>query len=152
MERMMLAASLLTMAMAAAPAAAQPPSPATPLVIAPLYVVSYLEFADDYVHRGAGAMIEYRGKSLREPGNANIELFQEIGYPSRYAILEMWQNSAAQEHAKATGDAPRADWMKTGATAPADVRLHKRYNSHTFPQSAGLINCSASAIFISSVS
>ena len=132
MERMMLAASLLTMAlaMAAAPAAAQPPSPATPPVIAPLYVVSYLEFADDYVHRGAGAMIEYRGKSLREPGNANIELFQEIGYPSRYAILEMWQNSAAQEtHAKATGDAPRADWMKTGATAPADVRLHKRYNT-----------------------
>lgn len=131
MDRVFLAVSLLAMAMAAAPAAAQTPAPApAPAAPAgPVHVVTYVEFADDYVNRGAAVLAEYRGKSVREPGNANIEVFAEIGQPNRFVVVEMWQTAAAHEtHAKATGDAPKADWLKQGALAPADVRLHRRWN------------------------
>jgi quinol monooxygenase YgiN len=111
---------------ALAPAAAQTPAPApTPAPIAPLHVVTYLEFSDDHVGQGVAVLTEYRAKSLRQPGNANFEIFQEIGYPFRFVALETWETSTAYEtHAKSTA-APKVPWM----TAPADVRLHKRWNA-----------------------
>ena len=108
-----------------------------------MHAVTYMEFADDYANRGAGLLIDYRNKSLREPGNANVEVFAEIGQPHRFALVEMWANAAAHEtHAKTAGDAPRADWLKQGALAPADVRMHKRWNI------AGAMAPGAKAVYV----
>ena len=129
MDRMMIAASLFAFAVAAGPAAAQTPAPAPAAPAGPAHVVTYMEFADDFVNRGGALLTDYRGKSLREAGNSNVEVFAEIGQPNRFAIVEMWMTAAAQEtHDKASGAAPRADWLKQGALAPADVRMHKRWN------------------------
>ena len=132
--RFTFAALCLWVLAVTAPASAQTPAPApgagpAPMV-GPLYVVTYMEFADDHVKQVGAALIDYRGKSLRESGNSNVELFAEIGQPHRFVAVEMWAGAEQQQaHAKGPGDAPRADWMKQGALAPADVRLHKRYNT-----------------------
>lgn len=131
MNPTMIAASLLILAMIAGPAAAQTPPASTPPATpsGPPYVVTYMEFADDYINRGGALMSDYRSKSQREPGNSVVEAFAEIGQPNRFVVIEMWQNVAAHEtHVKAGGNAPAASWWKQGALAPADVRMHLGWN------------------------
>ncbi len=127
--RYALAALCLAAFAMTTPAAAQTPAPAPAAPEGPITTVTYLEFADDFANRGGALVMDYRGKNIRASGNSNIETFVEIGQPHRYAVVELWQNAAAQDgHAKATGGAPKLD-VKQGALAPADVRLHKRWNS-----------------------
>lgn len=126
MRAVFAALGLAALAMTA-PAAAQTPAPSPPA--GPVHVVTYLEFAGDFVTRARDLLVDYRGKTEREPGEARLGAFEEIGQPNRFVLLETWPTAAAREtHAQSAGGAPRADWLKQGELAPADARLHKNYD------------------------
>ena len=119
------AIALLALAMTSSAPAQTPPTPPP----GPAHVVNYMEFADDYVARGAALLTAYRGLNLQEAGASQVAAFAEIGQPHRFAILEIWADAGAQAaHAKDRGEAPQADWLKQGALAPADVRMHSGWS------------------------
>jgi quinol monooxygenase YgiN len=87
--------------------AAMPPSHAEDAVNAPVYVVTYFDVAPAATVQTAAAAGKFVEASRKEAGNAAYDLFEEIGRPSRFAILESWRD-------KNSLDAHNASALSTG--------------------------------------
>jgi quinol monooxygenase YgiN len=61
-------------------------------VNAPVYVVTYFEAAPAATAQVAAAAGKFVEASRKEAGNAAYDIFEEIGRPSRFAILEAWRD------------------------------------------------------------
>src|SRR6516225_2994331 len=71
-------------------------------VSGPIYAVVYFEVAPTEAAQAATAAQQYAEASRKEDGNLAFEMFQEIGRPSRFAIVEAWRDkNAAEAHGKA---------------------------------------------------
>ncbi len=91
--------------------------------------MTYNELADAFVKRADAALQDYKSHTTKDSGNSAVAVFAETGQRNRFFIFETWTNASAQKaHAQGPGDAPKPEWWKTGALAPADVRLYKNYN------------------------
>lgn len=77
--------------------AAQRPAQAENLVAGAVYEVSYFEAAVADIGATAQLARGFAAATRNEPGNAGCGAFQEIGWPSRFAIFSAWQNSAAAD-------------------------------------------------------
>src|SRR5690242_12207770 len=73
-------------------------------VNAPVYVVTYFEAGAPAVSQTAALSRQFADASRKQPGNLNFEAFQEIGRPSRFAVLETWRDKAAFEAHQAAAD------------------------------------------------
>jgi quinol monooxygenase YgiN len=72
----------------------------------PVYAVTYFEAAPADLGKIATAVKEYVAASRKEAGNLAFAAFEEIGRPSRFAILSGWESKAASD--AHTGAAPAA--------------------------------------------
>jgi len=72
--------------------AAMSPLHAEEAVNTPVYVVTYFEVAPAATAQTAGAAGKFVEASRKEAGNAAYDMFEEIGRPSRFAILEAWRD------------------------------------------------------------
>src|SRR5215472_2053225 len=73
------------------------PAPAETVVASSVYEVSYFEAAVANIAATAQLAREFAAATRKEPGNAGCGAFQEIGRPSRFAIVSAWENSAAAD-------------------------------------------------------
>jgi quinol monooxygenase YgiN len=64
-------------------------------VNAPVYVVTYFEVAPAATAQVAAAAGKFVEASRKEAGNAAYDIFEEIGRPSRFAILEAWRDKSS---------------------------------------------------------
>jgi quinol monooxygenase YgiN len=65
----------------------------------PVYIVTYFDVAPTAAQQSAAISSEFAAASRKEDGNTGFEVFEEIGRPSRFAILEAWRdNKAADAH------------------------------------------------------
>lgn len=105
--------------MAIIPAGANAQTP--PIIEGPVYVATYVEVAPTAIDEGAALLKQYRDASRKDAGNLRMELVQEIGRPSRFAVLAIWADQKAFElHAKTA----LRDKLKAVQAAPYDERVH----------------------------
>jgi quinol monooxygenase YgiN len=62
-----------------------------------VYAVTYFEGAAPDIAEVATDLRQFAAASRKEPGNAGFEVLQEIPRPSRFAIVEAWQDKAAAD-------------------------------------------------------
>jgi quinol monooxygenase YgiN len=66
-------------------------------VKASVYVVTYLDVAPPEAAQTAALARQYAQASRKEAGNAAFDVFEEMGRPNRFAILEAWRDKAAYD-------------------------------------------------------
>jgi len=89
--------SHLIFALAALVLATARPLYAEETVSGPVYIVTYFDVAPTAAQQSAGIVREFAEASRKEDGNAGFEAFEEIGRPSRFAILETWRDKKASD-------------------------------------------------------
>jgi quinol monooxygenase YgiN len=89
--------SQLMLVVAALAAAAVRPVGAEEAVNGAVYIVTYFDTAPAAVAEAAAAARQFEEASRKEDGNAEFEVLEEIGRPSRFAILEAWRDKKAAE-------------------------------------------------------
>jgi quinol monooxygenase YgiN len=108
---------LTIMALIPAGSSAQTP----PAIEGQVYVATYVEVAPTAVDEGAALLQRYRDASRKDAGNQRMELVQELGRPSRFALLAIWQDQKAFElHANKA----LREKLKPIQAAPYDDRVH----------------------------
>ena len=80
---------LILTIMAAIPAGSSAQTP-PPAIEGPVYVATYVEVVPTAVDEGAALLKQYRDASRKDAGNQRMELVQELGRPSRFALLAIW--------------------------------------------------------------
>ncbi len=89
--------SHLAFALAALVVMTLSPLHAEETVSGPVYIVTYLDVAPAEAQQAAGIAREFAEASRKEDGNAGFEVFEEIGRPSRFAVLEAWHDKKAAD-------------------------------------------------------
>ena len=115
---------LILTIMAAIPAGASAQTPPPPFE-GPVYVATYVEVVPTAMEQGAALLKQYRDASRKDAGNQRMELVQELGRPSRFAILAIWQDQKAFDaHGKSASTGEFRDKLKAIQAAPYDDRVH----------------------------
>ena len=115
---------LILTIMAAIPAGASAQTPPPPIE-GPVYVATYVEVVPTAMEQGAVLLKQYRDASRKDAGNQRMEVVQELGRPSRFAILAIWQDQKAFEaHGKSASSGEFRDKLKAIQAAPYDDRVH----------------------------
>jgi len=116
--RRFLSALLLAIAFAAI---AQTP----PAIEGPVYVATYLELVPAGISEGSALLKQYRDAGRKDAGNLRMELVQEAGRASRFALLAVWADQKAFDaHGKAAHTTQFRDKLKAVHAAPYDERVH----------------------------
>jgi quinol monooxygenase YgiN len=105
--------------------AAAAPAPAPEAVPGPRYMMTHIEVSPEATAMTLAAIKEYRQASLKEPGAVGVDVFQEIGHPSRFIISEVWRDHAAFV-ARANSPTGPALFAKVQPVEfrPPDIRIH----------------------------
>jgi quinol monooxygenase YgiN len=89
----------------------------------PVYAVTYFEAAAPDIAKVAADVRQFAAASRSEAGNAGFAAFQEIPRPSRFAIVEAWQNKAAADaHNAAAATLAFRDKVEPLLVGPFEVR------------------------------
>ena len=94
-------------------------------VSGPIYAVVYFEVAPTEAAQAATAAQQYAEASRKEDGNLAFEMFQEIGRPSRFAVVEVWRDKkAAEAHGKAAAATALGQKLQPAMIDGFGVRQH----------------------------
>jgi quinol monooxygenase YgiN len=94
-----------------------------------LYTITYFEAAAPNVPHANALARELAAASLKEPGNATFEAFQEIGRPSRFAMFEAWHDKAASDaHDAAAPAVAFRDKLQPMLVGPFEIRLFSGFS------------------------
>jgi quinol monooxygenase YgiN len=89
-----------------------------------VYTVTYFEAAAPNVSHAVELTRQFAQSSRKEPGSAGFEAFQEIGRPSRFALVEAWHDKAAADaHDKAAASSALHDKLQALLVGPFEVRV-----------------------------
>src|SRR5215472_8935881 len=100
------------------------PSHAEETVNTCVYVVTYLDVAPSEAAQAAALARQYSQASRKEAGNAAFDVFEEMGRPNRFAILEGWRDKAAYDsHGAAASKAGFLDKLQPLLIGGTGVRV-----------------------------
>ena len=117
--------SYLILSLAAFALTIASPLHAEETVSGPLYIVTYFDVAPTTAAESAAIVRQYAEASRKEDGNAGFEAFQEIGRPSRFAILEVWREKKASDaHSAAAVATAFRDKLQPLMIGGSGVRPH----------------------------
>ena len=89
----------------------------------PVYAVTYFEAAAPDIAKVAADVRQFAAASRNEAGNAGFAAFQEMPRPSRFAIVEAWQDKAAADaHNAASATLAFRDKVRPLLVGPFEVR------------------------------
>ena len=90
------------------------------------YAVAYFEVRPSAVAQATKAFHEYRQASARETGFVAAELFEQIGRPGHFAVVETWRDQAAFDvHQPAASSVALKDALQSIRTSGYDQRPYK---------------------------
>ena len=93
-------------------------------VNATLYAVTYLDAAPPEAAQVAALARQYAQATRKEAGNTAFDVFEEMGRPNRYAILEAWHDKAAYDsHAATPSTAGLRDKLQPLLISGTGVRI-----------------------------
>jgi quinol monooxygenase YgiN len=88
-----------------------------------VYAVTYFEAAAPDIAKVAADVRQFAAASRKEAGNAGFGAFQETARPSRFAIVEAWQDKAsADAHNAAAATLAFGDKVQPLLVGPFEVR------------------------------
>ena len=91
----------------------------------PIYVATHFEVSRNAIPQAMVMLTEYRDAARKEPGVMSSDLLQEVGFPSRFVINEVWRNWAAYDaHEKAAPRTQLNQKMLPIQFGPPDARTH----------------------------
>jgi len=94
-----------------------------------VYAVTYFEAATPDVAQAVALTRQFAAVSRKEPGSAGVEALQEIGRPSRFALLEGWHDKAAADaHDKAAAAKAFHDKLQPLLVGPFEVRVFNGFS------------------------
>ena len=89
-----------------------------------MFVVTYVEVLPDETETAAGLLATYRDAGRNEGGNLSLTVLSEVGRPTRFALLETWDNKASwQAHESGPRSREFHASFETIAAAPPDERI-----------------------------
>ena len=95
-----------------------------PAIPAATYRVVYLEVAPAEVNRVAAALKDYKRSAMNAIGALRIDVLQQVGRSSHFAIYESWRDNAALEGHKTANDTKKLDEvLQATRVSPVDERL-----------------------------
>jgi len=101
------------------------PLSAEEAVNSPIYLVTYFDVAPAAAKQSAAVARQYVEASRKEDGNTGFEVFEEIGRPDRFAILEVWRDKkAAEAHSAAPSATAFRDKLRPLMISGFGVRPH----------------------------
>jgi quinol monooxygenase YgiN len=90
------------------------------------YAVAYFEVRPSTVAQATQAFHEYRAASGREAGFVAAELFEQIGRPGHFAVVETWRDQAAFDvHQSAASSLALKDALQSIRTSGYDQRPYR---------------------------
>jgi quinol monooxygenase YgiN len=121
MLRSLLAVVSVVLAIAPAFGQTAPAANSTP---AATYRVVYLEVAPAEVNRVAAALKDYRRAAMNAIGALRIDVLQQVGRSSHFAIYESWRDNAALEGHRTAADTRKLqEVLQATRVSPIDERL-----------------------------
>lgn len=101
-------------------------APAAPM--GPIHVTGYVEVVPTATAQMVDMVKQYRDAAQGEPGATTIEVYQEVGMPSRLVTREIWADQAAADaHSKAASTNALLGKLKPIQYGPVDFRAHDVY-------------------------
>ncbi len=98
---------------------------APPAPMGPYHVTGYVEVVPTATTQTVALMRAYRDAARKEAGATMVELYQELGMPSRFVTREVWRDAqAADAHAKAASTSDLMTKLKPIQYGPTDFRAH----------------------------
>jgi quinol monooxygenase YgiN len=98
-------------------------APAPPM--GPVHVTGYVEVTPPSTNQMIDAVKQYRDAARAEPGAMTVEIYQEIGAPSRLVTREIWRDAQASDaHSKGASATALAGKLKPIQYGPTDSRAH----------------------------
>ncbi len=73
------------------------------------YIVTYIEVAPSSKAAATAALKQYRDASRKEEGAIRIELFEQVGRPGYFSLIEAWTDPKAAEAHRAAEHAKELD-------------------------------------------
>ena len=120
MFRSLLAVISLLLPIAPASGQTAAPNPIAPAT----YRIVYLEVAPADVNRVTSALKDYRQAAMKAGGALRIDVLQQVGRTSHFAIYESWRENAALEAHKGAAETKRLDEvLQATRVSPVDERL-----------------------------
>jgi quinol monooxygenase YgiN len=90
---------------------------------AAIYGVTSVDVAPSATAQGAALLKRYRDAAVKQPGNLEVDLLQQIGWPNRFVIYEGWKDRASYAaNEKAAHTADFCLRLKSISNAPCDRR------------------------------
>jgi quinol monooxygenase YgiN len=96
-------------------------APADPTV----HAVAYVEVQASSVSAGARALKAYRDASRQQDGFVRVDVFEQLGRPGHFAIVEVWRNQQAFDAHVASAQKPLLDALQTIRASGYDQRPYK---------------------------
>jgi quinol monooxygenase YgiN len=91
-----------------------------------IYGVTALDVAPTAAAQGVALLRQYRDGALKQPGNMGVTLLQEVEWPNRFIIYEVWKDGSVYEaNEKAAHSVALRDKLKPIAGAPYDRREYE---------------------------
>jgi quinol monooxygenase YgiN len=109
-------------------------TPAVPAVEGPLTAVAYVEVKAASADAGRSALKQYRDALGKAPSSARVEIFEQVGRPGHFAIVETWRDQAAFDKRDAGVRARLNDALAAIRVSGYDERTYKTLT--TAPASA----------------
>ena len=88
-----------------------------------IYGVTALDVAPGAASQGVALLKQYRDGALKQSGNMGVTLLQEVDWPNRFIIFDIWKDQAAYDaNEQAAHGAKLRDELKALGGAPYDRR------------------------------
>lgn len=91
----------------------------------PVYVTTFFEVTPGATTDTAANLKAYRDAARKESGALSVDVYQEAGWPSRFATLDAWMDwGAYDEHIKGAAETKLFSKLRSFQFGPPDVRTH----------------------------
>jgi quinol monooxygenase YgiN len=100
------------------------------------YAVSYVEVVPASTAKAIAALKQYRDASRQLEGYIRYELFEQIGRPGHFAIVETWRDQSAFDRAAAAGRKGLLDALQPFRLSDYDQRPYKTLTVGAAPPAA----------------
>ena len=139
---MMRATFVFLLAVSLAPIAmAQTPAPNPLLTTAPdsiAYGVAYVDVRPSSRSAAVAAFKQYRDASAKEHGAVRVDVYEEIGQPGHFVVVERWADAAAASaHAMASHTQKLKETLQSIRVTGYDERPYKTLTTSPMPSSTG---------------
>jgi quinol monooxygenase YgiN len=86
-----------------------------------IYGVRTIDVAPSATSQGIALLKQYRDATLKQPGNQEVDLLQQVGWPNRFLIYEGWKDRSSYDaNDKAAHTVEFCEKLKSNFDAPCD--------------------------------